>query len=301
MKKEFKIGIFAVIVAVVSFFVLNYLRGEDIFNRENEFVAVYDNVEGLVASAPVYIKGYKAGKVSEVRYDSGKSCFFVTCSVLKSFSVPADSKMVIYGVDIMGGKGVRIDLGQDVAIAADGDTLCPCFEAGLMDGLATRIGPLLSSVKTTLDSLQVTVSGVNSMLSAENRSALCNTLVHLENTIANADEISAAVSGKSDELTELITNLSAFSSQLGGIAQKVDSTMVGVDKVVSTLNSSEIEGTIAAAKKLLDNINSPEGSVGKLFVDDSVHNSVDSLLNNIDDLLMKIKENPKKYLRISVF
>ena len=53
MKKELKIGIFAVTVIVASFFVLNYLRGEDIFNRESEYISTYSNLEGLVASAPV--------------------------------------------------------------------------------------------------------------------------------------------------------------------------------------------------------------------------------------------------------
>ena len=69
MSKELKIGSFAVMVFVLSFFVINFLRGEDIFNREIELTASYDNVEGLVPSAPVYIKGYKAGKVVEVEYD----------------------------------------------------------------------------------------------------------------------------------------------------------------------------------------------------------------------------------------
>ena len=68
--KEFKIGFFVVTVLVASFFLINYLRGEDIFNREIEVSSRYSEVDGLVASAPVYIKGYKAGKVSEVIYDS---------------------------------------------------------------------------------------------------------------------------------------------------------------------------------------------------------------------------------------
>ena len=50
MSKEFKIGLFAVITAVVSFFLINYLRGEDIFNREIELSSRYQNVEGLVPS-----------------------------------------------------------------------------------------------------------------------------------------------------------------------------------------------------------------------------------------------------------
>ena len=63
--KELKIGIFVIVILTASFFLINYLRGEDIFNNEYEVTGRYENVEGLVASAPVFIKGYKAGKVSE--------------------------------------------------------------------------------------------------------------------------------------------------------------------------------------------------------------------------------------------
>ena len=35
--------------------------------------------------------------------------------------------------------------------------------------------------------------------------------------------------------------------------------------------------------------------------DDSVYNSLDSLLSDVDSLVRKISENPKKYFRISVF
>ena len=66
--KELKIGIFVIVILIASFFLINYLRGEDIFNNEFEVRGRYENVEGLVASAPVFVKGYKAGKVSEVNY-----------------------------------------------------------------------------------------------------------------------------------------------------------------------------------------------------------------------------------------
>ena len=79
MSKELKIGVFAVTVLVASFFMLNYLRGEDIFNREIEVSSRFEKLEGLVASAPVYIKGYKAGKVSEVNYDRNTEDFEGIC------------------------------------------------------------------------------------------------------------------------------------------------------------------------------------------------------------------------------
>lgn len=301
MKKELKIGIFAVTVLAVSFFVLNYLRGEDIFNREAEYVSSYSNVEGLVASAPVFIKGYKAGKVTDVIYEPSEDKFYVTCSVSKQFAVPADSKMMIYSVDIMGGKGVRLDLGDAVEMAADGDTLASGFEAGLMDGLSSEIGPLLSKVGMAVDSLSVTISGVNGILTEKNRSRISNSLANLEHTLANVKDISANIDGKSEQIDVFIDNLASLSAQLGSLVAKADSTMAGASKVVDSVNDADIAGTLESLKRLVDNINNPEGSVGRLLTEDDVYNSVDSLLSDIDDLISKIKENPKKYLKISVF
>jgi len=301
MKKELKIGIFAVTVLAVSFFVLNYLRGEDIFNREAEYVSSYSNVEGLVASAPVYIKGYKAGKVTDVIYEPSEDKFYVTCSVSKQFAVPADSKMMIYSVDIMGGKGVRLDLGDAVEMAADGDTLASGFEAGLMDGLSSEIGPLLSKVGMAVDSLSVTISGDNGILTEKNRSRISNSLANLEHTLANVKDISANIDGKSEQIDVFIDNLAALSTQLGALVAKADSTMAGASKFVDSVNEADIAGTVESLKRLVDNINNPDGSVGRLLTEDDVYNSVDSLLSDIDELISKIKENPKKYLKISVF
>ena len=169
MSKELKIGLFAVTILIVSFFLINYLRGEDLFNREIELSSRYSTVEGLVPSAPVFIKGYKAGKVAEVNYDAETEDFEVICSIKKEFRIPSDSRMTIYSVDIMGGKGVKIELGTADVYAADGDVLRSGFEAGLMDAMAGSVGPLLQKVNNTMDSLAVTVSGINALLSDKNQ------------------------------------------------------------------------------------------------------------------------------------
>ena len=299
--KELKIGIFVVSVLVASFFLINYLRGEDIFNKEVELVSRYDDVEGLVASAPVFIKGYKAGKVVEVTYEPESDDFKVTCSVQRDFRIPSDSRMTIYSVDIMGGKGIRIDLGTSSELVSDGAFLEPAFAAGLIDGLEDSLGPLLSKVSNTLDSLSVTVSNVNRMLSEENASSISRTLAHLENTMSEVRSVAATVNGKSDELGMLVDNLAALSAKLGGIAEQTEGVMTEVSSFVGTLNESDIEGVVSSFRELLENMNDPDGTIGKLFVDNSMYDSIDSLLNDIDSLIRKIEENPKKYIRISIF
>ena len=258
-------------------------------------------MDGLVASAPVYIKGYKAGKVSEITYDTELENFMVTCAVSKEFRIPADSKMTIYSMDIMGSKGVKIDLGTSHTVAEDGGTLSPSFEAGLMDGLAAEIAPLMGKVNNILDSLNVTVSGVNRMLSDQNQANISGILAHLDETMSDLNRLASAVGGKSAEIENVIDNVAGLSAKLGGIAEQVDTTLSGVNDFVEGINSADIEGLVSSVKELLENINDPEGSVGKFMSDDSVYNSVNSLISDIDELVKRIQDNPKKYIRISVF
>ena len=299
--KELKIGIFIVVILVASFFLINYLRGEDIFNKEYEVIGKYANVEGLVVSAPVYVKGYKAGKVSEVNYLTESGEFEVICSIANEFKFPADSKMIIYAIDIMGTRGVRIDFGDSQDYAEDGANLTSEYEQGLLDGLGASIQPLLAKVGNTLDSLSLVVSGMNNMLSDENVKHINRTIANLDRTMSNVNGIARTINGKSAELNAFVENLSTFSGKLEGIAVKVDSTVSGVNGVVGQLNESDLQGLINSFRNLVDNINDPDGTINKLMKEDSVYNSVDSLLNDVNVLVKKIQENPKKYLKISVF
>ena len=209
--------------------------------------------------------------------------------------------MTIYAVDIMGGKGVKIDLGTSSEYVEDGGVLVPSFEVGLLDGLAAGVEPLMAKVGNTLDSLSVTVAGINAMLSEANRASLTRTLAHLEKTMGSVSGIARMVDGKSEEISAFIDNLEILSGKLGLMVEKVDTLVGGASDVMHTLNESDIEGVVASFRELLENINDPDGTIGKLLVDGSVYDSVDELLTDVDMLVRKIQENPKKYLKISVF
>lgn len=301
ISKEFKIGAFAVLVLIVSFFVINFLRGEDILDKEYELVAIYDNLEGLVPSAPVYIKGYKVGQVSEVEYDTSSGCFEVTCSILKEFAVPVDSRMTIYSVDIMGGKGVRIDLGESQEMTTDGDELAPAMAPDLIGGLTQSVGPLLGKLSDTLDSLGVTVSSVNSLLSSDNQRTISATFTHLEATMKDVRSIVKSVEGRSEDLENFLGGLSSLSDRLSVLIENADTAVVSAASVMDSIAKSDLEGVVSSLNTLLNNINDPNGTIGKLFVDKSVYENVDSILKQVDELVEIIKENPKKYLKISVF
>ena len=85
------------------------------------------------------------------------------------------------------------------------------------------------------------------------------------------------------------------------VAEKTGTLVSGLDNVVSSIDAEELSSVVTSFRELLVKINDPDGTVGKLLTDDSVYKSVDELLNDVDSLVQKIQENPRKYIKISVF
>lgn len=303
--KEVKVGFFVVLVLVISFFVINYLRGTDIFNKEYDYVAYFDNTQGLTESAPVFINGYKAGKVVEVVPCASGRQFKVICSVDKRFKIPTDSKMTIYPDGIMGAVSVKIDYGQSSENAGDGATLTANVEKGMIEALSANAAETFAKVNAVLDGLTQTLANVDKILNEENKAHIATILADLETSVKGIATIVGTVENRSADIDSFITELGELSAKLSAIADKADTTIDGVNDAVGVvtdkINEADIAGVINSLHEVLNKINDPNGTVGKLLVDDSVYNSLDSLLIDVDSLIKKIEKNPKKYMKLSVF
>ena len=292
VKKELKIGILVIAVLTATFVVINFLRGTDILGREISIEGRFDNVETLVASAPVQIRGYAAGRVNEVEYDPVRDDFRVVCAVDKRFRIPDDSKMMIYSTSIMGGKGIRIELGESATEVKDKGVLATGVEADLISSVSGGIGPLIATITSLADSLKMTISGVNAMLDDTFRSNIASSIDHLKMTLANAQALSASLEGKSEAIERIIDNLSELSERLDPIAGSAAETIENVKGISAQLKNSDLEGTVGSLKGTLENINTAV---------EKISTPLDSLLNDADKLINEVKNNPKKYIKISVF
>lgn len=299
--KELKIGIFVILVLVLSFFVINFLREKDLFNRDIEVSAKYPDVCGLTASAPVYFKGYKAGTVSSIEYDRESGEFLVTCTVDRGFGLSAGTRMVIYSVDLLGGKGVELVPGTSAEILDDGAVIPGETRPDLLASVGDEILPLAGKISSAVDSLNVTVSSINRILGKENRDGLAAAIGHIDRTMANIESISSVIGGRSAEIDGLLANLHDVSASLASVMEKADTAMADIGNVAAALDESDIRGLVTSFRELADSVRDPDGSVGKLLADGGVYDSLESLLADIDSLVRQIEENPKKYIKISLF
>ena len=73
VKREAKIGIFAVTMILAAWAGIRFLSGIDIFSRNVEYYAAYDQINGVQAASPIMMRGVKIGTVTGIAFDPAKS------------------------------------------------------------------------------------------------------------------------------------------------------------------------------------------------------------------------------------
>lgn len=301
MSRVQAIGLFVLLTLIVTFAVINFLRGEDIFNRSTTYYAKFDNVDGLAVTGPVYVKGLKVGMVEGIEYDMERDIFEVEFKVKSQFKVPGNSVAEIYSADIMGSKAMRVVFGDSKTYAKGGDTLSANYVPDMVATLLSEIGPLKMQAEALLVNLNRTLDNVNMLLDSAARKDLQGSFANLNRTLANASQLSAALNGISPELKGIMDNLQILAEGLGQSAGDIKGSLANVNEITSQLTQAELGKAVESLRSLSEKLQDPNGSMGKLMATDSLHRAVNNLLQDVDILVQRITENPKKYIKVSVF
>jgi phospholipid/cholesterol/gamma-HCH transport system substrate-binding protein len=64
---------------------------------------------------------------------------------------------------------------------------------------------------------------------------------------------------------------------------------------------AELEALVGEINGLLVSVKNPNGSIGKLLEDGNLYNNLTAASENLSILLNDLKENPHRYINISVF
>ena len=295
------IGLFVLLTLIATFAVINFLRGEDIFNRSSSYYVVYDQVDGLAVTGPVYLRGYKVGMVEDIVYNHEGNTFEVELKVKSQFEIPANSTAEVYSADIMGARAVRINLGDSKQILESGDTLGAAIQPDMISTVMGQIEPLKEQAMELMATMNRTLESVDKLLDSTSRSEIQSSLKHLNRTLANAATLSRTLNDISPELVAIVKNLEVLSKGLGESTDEIKGSLENVNAITSSLSKAELDKTIESLRSLSDKLQDPNGSVGKLLSTDSLHNAVNTLINDVDKLVKGISENPKKYIKVSVF
>lgn len=301
MSREVKVGLLAVISLVVLYFGFHFLKGSDVFSRSNTYFVEYDNVDGLTSSNPVLLNGYPVGRVLAIELlPASGNALKVTLDVRKNVLLPEGTKAVLVDGGVLGGKAIRLSLGNAASTLPDKSNLISEKELGLMALLQNQATPVLSHADSLMVNLAVVSEGFK-----ETGETLNKVLANFDQT---GNALNLILSENRAKISGLMANMSKLSESLVETEKGLQPLLANANTLVDSLRAIELGNTVAKAhktidelQKLLAGVKAGDGTAGKLLTDDALYNNLNYTMVSLNQLLANFREHPKRYVNVSVF
>lgn len=299
--RELKLGFFSLIVLVALYFVIQFLKGNDMFRGTTTYYAIYPNVAGLAPTSPVSVLGLTAGTIDRIDFDQEKQQMVVTIRLKKDFRLPMGTVAQIYSADILGGKAVQLLLGDSPGWQKPGDTLGVSVERDLISMLTTEIVSLKDDISLLTANLNQTVLQLNDILDSTNRDNIRQSLARLNTTLGHINTLTETLDLNAAGIDRIFLGVDTLATGLNRAMGDLGATLDNFEDISSGLKDADLAGTVDGLRQLLDNLSDPEGTLSLLGSDPGLYHTVTDVISRADSLIRLISENPKKYLRITVF
>ncbi|HEY5511053.1 MAG TPA: MlaD family protein [Prolixibacteraceae bacterium] len=311
--KTSKIGILLVISFTALVWGINFLKGRDIFRTETVYIARYKNVAGLAPSTVVHLNGLKIGYVREVYFAEDLSGdLMVKIAVFNKFPLPVGTVAEIANSDLLGSKVVKLNLGKSSHYYQHNDTIKSKIEIDFMGQVTEQIAPIKAKAERLIVSLDSIVTGVSLLLNSETRRNIDKSIEQISLTMGNLEKISSdlniVVNEQRHNLTSTIVNLKELTENLNNDSKALGNILNKFSSIGDSINPSELKSTLTHINKsvtgletILKNVNEANGSLGMLIKDSTLYTRLAESGDNLNQLLIDLKRNPHRYLKISAF
>jgi phospholipid/cholesterol/gamma-HCH transport system substrate-binding protein len=325
-----KIGI--LVVASISLLIwgISYLKGKDIFHKEDVYFIIYSDVNGLGVSNPVLINGYKVGQVMDIEYiQDTVSKFRVAILVNNKYKIKAGAVAQVYSMDIMGTRGIRILMSKSDTLLLgkksmllsylnlnefhqSSDTIRSDIEGGLVEQVNMEIAPLKRKAESLISSLDSAIVIIRGIFNEKTQENLRNTFASIKTTIQNLERstftIDTLLTTEKSKLAKIFSNVEAITSNLKDNNVKITAIINNFANISDSLAKADIASTLKKADKALlqfnetlDAINNGDGTIAQLLNNDTLYQNIENASYHLSRLMRDLHENPKRYLHFSVF
>ncbi|MCX7637967.1 MAG: MlaD family protein [Cyclobacteriaceae bacterium] len=294
LSKEVRVGLFMVVSLVLLYLGFNYLKGIDFFSSRSKYYAVFDNVDQLMPSNPVYLSGVSVGRVSELQILQSKRKVVVEMEI-DSYVKLGDSSVAILNGDFLGNKFIQLNVGRITRELKPKDTLKSDVAKGITDFLAENAAPVTDNLQSTLRKLNTILDNLsrNSAKLDSVFDGFKRTPGLLNTTIINAnykiDTLSLTIRQLSGSLRNTLQELRPSLSNLKTITDSLKSVQVS-----RTLKN--IDGTLAKVNESLSRFSKGDNTMSKLMTEDTLYVNLNKLLVSLDSLANHLNQNPRHFL-----
>lgn len=314
VSNEVKVGAVAVISIALFYFGFNYLKGVNLLEKRNQFYAIYNNLSGLSLNNPVQINGYNVGKVNKVELIKDHSGRILVGFVITEpeFNIPKNSIAQIVSLDLLGSKGISLDMGNSIELAQTGDTIMSDIEEDLAAIVDERIAPLETKVNALLGNVDSAIVIVQNILDKEARGQLTASFESMRRTFETFEqtskELEAMIAEERNNVESILSSVKVTASTLEKNNDQITSIITNLNTISDSLSAANFGETVSSANKalkdlsaLLTTVNEGNGTVGQLLYNDTLYYNLEQASLELDKLLEDMRVNPKRYVHFSIF
>ena len=309
MKKisnEIKVGVVSLFTILIFIWLYNFLKGKDYFKSTNYYYSVYEKIGGLAESSPVEVNGFKVGVVQSIEFiDATSGKLLIIFSVSKDFRLPVNTIAEIVPVSLLGGMKVQFVYGNGPGFYNEGDTIPGSLPESIVDKVENELLPLKDKISNLIVVLDSVINSVDELMNEDFRKNLGGTMANLNSTTGTLNKI---IVSKEKDLKSTIENINKFSGMLAQNSEIMGSTFTNLEAITDTLAAADIyssvmnlKASLEKASTMMNNMNNGKGSAGQFLTNDSIYKNLNNSLASLNELLMDMKANPKRYVHFSVF
>ncbi len=299
LTREIKTAILVITSILLFVWGYSFLKGKELFNDYLTVYVEYDNVEGVTKSTPVTLNGLVVGSVTNITINHNTGKVLVEMLLKTDFPISKSSVAAIYEPGFIAGKQIAIypNLNDKILIET-GDRLPAKMVPGLTDSLQAKLAPVQQKLEKVLVSADNLIAGFNNILDAKGQADLKKTLAELSKTLEELHKASASANGIIDDnkgqIKGMVTNFNKVSSNFSKISDSLNKANLGQA-------AKNLEKTLASVDKIMANLQSGNGTMGKLLTDEVVYKNLEKTTKELELLLQDVRLNPTRYVNISVF
>jgi len=305
---EVKVGLIGIATIVVLIWGMNYLKGKNILSNTYTLHAFYMDSGGLESSSPILMNGVKIGYVDEITLHPDEEMpIQMTLSIEKTYSIKSGFVATLSSLDLIGTKGIRIEspasspaMGNR-GLYADNDTIVTAIKPDMLSDLKSQILPVMERIGDLAVSLDHLAKKLDTILISQSTVDMLQDISEVARALASTLEPGGSLNQSLSNLESFSSMLKAQEDNFASLTGHLNSISIAVDSAGLDRLSAEIMSVSEQFNQLLQQINSGEGSAGKLIYSDSLYTNLEMLITDLDTLINGLNENPGDYVHFSLF
>ncbi len=305
INNETKVGVLVVTALTILIVGYNFLKGNDVFQKEKQLYAVFAELGSLQKSNEVRINGLPIGTVytySEI--DKDLTGIIVTITLKRNLNIPVNSIATIES-ELLGTSYINISKGNANTFLQNGDTLVTDRASSILNDVKAQLNPMFGKMRETLDVLQKTLVNLNAVFDTDTKNNFHEIVANLNSTTVSLNSL---LNEQTGSLTRTINNAASISENLKKNNDSITATISAVKRTAEKFSELELQSAIDSAKatistlqKTLLKVNSSENSIGAALSDKQLYLKLNETLLSAEILLDDLRAHPKRYVNVSVF